>query len=170
MGSEMCIRDRCINFVSRIWYAVCLGLLQVFLLRGTMNQAAEELLQTLVLKETEKDVFAAPSQDLGWGAVYGGQFLAQGILASQKTVKEDRTPHSMHAYFLHRAFANDPIIYRVERLRDGRSFSSRRLLAYQKDTLVFSMQVGFHVQEEGLEAQLSVETRGAPDDLSLIHI
>ena len=70
----------------------------------------------------------------------------------------------MHAYFLHRAFANAPIVYRVERLRDGRSFSSRRLLAYQKDTLVFSMQVGFHVQEEGLEAQLPVETRGAPEN------
>ena len=130
-----------------------------------MNQAAHELIQTLKFDETEKDMFVAPSQDLGWGAVYGGQFLAQGMLACQKTVTPDRIPHSIHAYFLHRAWAQKGIVYRVERLRDGRSFSSRRLLAYQENTLVFSMQVGFHIEEKGLEAQLSVETRGVPGDL-----
>ena len=129
-----------------------------------MNQAAQELLQTFTFDEIEKDVFLAPSQDLGWGAVYGGQFLAQGMLSCQKTVEPDRFPHSIHAYFLRRAWANMPIVYRVERLRDGRSFSSRRLLAYQDSTLVFSMQVGFHIKEEGLQAQLPIQTRGVPED------
>ena len=129
-----------------------------------MNQAAQELLQTLNSDEIEKDVFLFPSQDLGWGAVYGGQFLAQGMLACQKTVSQDRLAHSIHAYFLHRAWASKPIVYRVERLRDGRSFSSRRLLAYQESALVFSMQVGFHIEEKGLEAQLPIQTRGVPKD------
>lgn len=129
-----------------------------------MNQAVQDLLQTLKFDEIEQDVFVAPSQDLGWGAVYGGQFLAQGVLACQKTVIEDKRPHSIHAYFLNRAFSNRPIVYQVERLRDGRSFSSRRLLAYQDDTLVFSMQVGFHIEEQGLEAQRPIKTRGSPDD------
>ena len=129
-----------------------------------MNQAAQELLKTLKINEIEKDVFMGASQDLGWGAVYGGQFLAQGMLACKETVLEERYVHSVHAYFLRQACSSSPIVYRVERMRDGRSFSSRRLLGYQNETLVFSMQAGFHVNEEGLEAQLPIETMGNPDD------
>ena len=129
-----------------------------------MNHALKELLDCLRLEELGNDRFLAQSQDLGWGAVYGGQFLAQALLSCHKTVDSDRMPHSVHAYFLQRGWANTPIEYRVEHLRDGRSFSSRRLLGYQDNKLVFSMQAGFHVVEKGLEAQLPVETQGVPED------
>lgn len=130
-----------------------------------MNRALNDLLSCLKLKEIGSDCFMAPSQDLGWGAVYGGQFLAQGLLACHKTVDSERLPHSIQAYFLQRAWANSPICYRVERVRDGRSFSARRLLAYQGETVVFSMQASFHIAEEGLQAQLPAKTIGNPESL-----
>lgn len=129
-----------------------------------MGKALEELLVILELEAKGDDCFVGTSQDLGWKAVYGGQFLAQGLRACQHTVDDSRHVHSIHAYFLKRAWADAPVVYHVERLRDGHSFSSRRLLAYQHDTLVFSMQVGFQLPEEGLFHQESVSVVGAPED------
>jgi acyl-CoA thioesterase-2 len=135
-------------------------------LRGdVLGAVLEELLHILVLENIGEDRFIGTSQDLGWGAIYGGQFLAQGLRACQHTVLEDRRAHSIQAYFLKWSFAKYPVEYRVERLRDGRSFSSRRVLAYQEGVLVFSMQIGFQISEGGLEHQLPVSTEKRPDEL-----
>ena len=129
-----------------------------------MNKALAQVIQMLELSQLDTDCFLGNSQDLGWKAVYGGQLLAQGLRAAQQTVSADIHVHSVQAYFVKRAWADSPVLYRVERMHDGRSFSFRRIQAYQKETLVFSMQIGFHQYEDGLEHEEQKEVIGEPDD------
>ena len=129
-----------------------------------MSDALNQVLTLLELEPLTKDCFLGQSQDLGWKAVYGGQLLAQGLRAGQYTVDEELRANSIQAYFVKRAWANAPVTYKVERMHDGRSFSFRRIQAYQDDAMVFSMQIGFHRPEEGLAHAEERETVGVPDD------
>ena len=128
-----------------------------------------ELLQTLDLKRaarTREDIFIGPSNFMPTGRVFGGQQLGQSLVAASNTVEPDRSVHSMHGYFLRSGNMDLPITYSVDRLRDGRSFSTRRVQAYQNGEPLFSSIYSFQVQEEGLEHQDSLPD-GIPEPESL---
>jgi len=129
-----------------------------------MSDALNQVIELLELERLENDCFLGQSQDLGWKAVYGGQLLAQGLRAGQYTVDEELRANSIQAYFVKRAWATAPVTYKVERMHDGRSFSFRRIQAYQENALIFSMQIGFHRPEEGLAYTEVREVVGVPDD------
>lgn len=115
-----------------------------------------ELLTTLNLSDalgarTREDIFIGPSQWMPHGRVYGGQVLAQCLVAATRTVDPARVAHSLHGYFLRAGDINLPITFSVDRLRDGRSFSTRRVQAYQNGEPIFSMIASFQDEDPGLE-------------------
>lgn len=113
-----------------------------------MSTAVEDLLNILDLEPLEVNLFRGRSPQSSWQRVYGGQVIGQALVAAVRTV-EDRQPHSMHAYFLLPGDPKVPIIYDVERIREGKSFTTRRVLAIQHGHPIFSMSVSFHNNEEG---------------------
>ncbi|WP_427007268.1 acyl-CoA thioesterase [Pseudarthrobacter sp. H2] len=115
---------------------------------------------------TDEDIFMGPSQKQLRQRVFGGQVLAQSLVAAMRTVDAGRKVHSMHGYFLRPGDANEPITFGVERLRDGRSFSARRVHAYQEGMPILSMIASFQDQDEGVEHQSEMPA-GIPDPESL---
>lgn len=116
----------------------------------------KRLVDFLTLEPIEDNIFRGESRNIGTPQVYGGQVLGQSLAAAQATV-EGRDVHSVHAYFLRRGDFEAPIIYQVERSRDGRSFASRRVVAIQHGKPIFTMSASFQAQEEGLEFYEKVE-------------
>lgn len=116
-----------------------------------MPQTIEALLDLLHLEEIEPEVFRGPHPDTVFQRLFGGQVLAQSLTAAQRTVPEDRLAHSLNAYFLRPGRVDLPMIFEVENLRDGGSFSSRRVVARQHGEVIFAMSVSFQVAEQGLE-------------------
>jgi acyl-CoA thioesterase-2 len=115
---------------------------------------------------TDEDIFLGPSQKQLRQRVFGGQVLAQSLIAAMRTVDAGRKVHSMHGYFLRPGDANEPITFGVERLRDGRSFSARRVHAYQEGMPILSMIASFQDEDEGVEHQSEMPA-GIPDPESL---
>ncbi len=113
----------------------------------------EELLDLLKLEKIEGNIFRGQSQDLGFRSVFGGQVLGQALSAAYQTIPEDRRAHSLHAYFLRTGDATQPIVYTVDCIRDGKSFTTRRVIAIQKGRPVFSMAASFQVDEPGFDHQ-----------------
>src|SRR6218665_1021278 len=113
-----------------------------------MSQISDSLMSILDLEPLERNLFRGRSPAVGWHRVFGGQVIGQALYAACKTV-EGRQPHSLHAYFLLPGDPAIPIVYEVERLRDGRSFTTRRVLAIQKGEAIFSMSVSFQAPEDG---------------------
>jgi len=130
-----------------------------------MSRILEELLRLLKLETIGDDVFLGQSQDLGWGRVYGGQVLGQALSAAERTVDSSRQAHSLHGYFLRPGKPNKPIEYRVERTRDGRSFSTRRIRAEQGGRPIFFMAASFQIREAGLDHQDAAPDVAGPDGL-----
>ncbi len=131
------------------------------------NQYAfEELQRLLTLEQLEVNLFRGESRDIGTSRVFGGQVLAQAILAAGQTV-EGRLMHSLHGYFLRAGDPESPIIYNVERSRDGRSFSARRVVAIQHGRPIFTLAASFQVEEEGLEHQFEIPDVPGPDEPGL---
>ncbi len=118
-----------------------------------MRPVLAELLDLLRLERIEVDLFRGRSQDLGWGAVFGGQVLGQALSAAAQTVPADRAVHSLHGYFLRQGDARHPIVYTVDRIRDGHSFTTRRIVAIQNGQPIFSMSASFQVDEPGDDHQ-----------------
>ncbi|MEY4741475.1 MAG: hypothetical protein RL672_225 [Actinomycetota bacterium] len=115
---------------------------------------------------TTEDIFTGPSQWMPHGRVYGGQVLAQSVVAATRTVADDRFIHSLHGYFLRPGDIDLPITFSVDRLRDGRSFSTRRVQAFQKGEPIFSMIASFQIADAGLDHQLDMPTDlPQPEDL-----
>ena len=114
---------------------------------------------------TTEDIFTGPSQWMPHGRVYGGQVLAQSVVAATRTV-EERSIHSLHGYFLRAGDINFPITFSVDRLRDGRSFSTRRVQAFQKGEPIFSMIASFQTEDAGLDHQVEMPS-DLPDPESL---
>jgi acyl-CoA thioesterase II len=113
----------------------------------------DELVQQLALERIEENLFRGQSQDLGWGAVFGGQVLGQALSAAVQTVPSERHVHSLHAYFLRSGDVTKPIVYDIDRIRDGGSFTTRRVVAIQSGKAIFTMAASFQVDEPGFEHQ-----------------
>jgi len=114
------------------------------------------------------DVFVGQSQRQPWGRVFGGQVLAQSLVAAQHTVDDDRGVHSMHGYFLRAGDSNEPIGFQVERLRDGHSFSARQVTASQFGRPILSMIASFQTAASGLDHQMPMPDVPAPESLPTI--
>jgi len=123
-----------------------------------------DLLSILDLEPLEHNLFRGRSFDPGWQRVFGGQVIGQSLVAASRTVNE-RPVHSLHGYFLRAGDPAAPIVYEVERVRDGGSFSTRRVVAIQHGQTIFIMSASFHVREEGLEHQISMPDVPGPEDL-----
>lgn len=115
---------------------------------------------------TSEEIFTGPSQWMPQGRIFGGQVLAQSITAAQRTIEPGRDVHSTHGYFLRPGDASLPITFSVDRIHDGRSFSTRRTQAYQSGVPIFSMIASFQEDNEGLEHQAAMPT-GMPEPESL---
>ena len=113
----------------------------------------DKLLELLKLEKIEENIFRGQSQDLGYGNVYGGQVLGQALSAAYQTVPPERRAHSLHAYFLRSGDVSRPIVYNVDCIRDGRSFTTRRVVAVQKGQAIFNMAASFQIDEPGFEHQ-----------------
>jgi acyl-CoA thioesterase-2 len=131
-----------------------------------MADVLTELLELLGLERIEQDLFRGQSQDLGWGNVFGGQVLGQALSAAEQTVEQDRAVHSMHGYFLRTGDAKRPIVYEVDRIRDGKSFTTRRVVAIQGGQAIFSMSASFQKAETGYEHAAEMPTGSGPDGLA----
>ncbi len=130
-----------------------------------MPTAVEDLLAILDLEPLEVNLFRGRSPQAGWQRVFGGQVIGQALVAAVRTVGASRPPHSMHAYFLLPGDPKVPIIYDVDRIRDGKSFTTRNVTARQHGHPIFSMLVSFHVDEEGLDHQAKMPKVPPPEDL-----
>lgn len=131
-----------------------------------MGRVLDRLLELLELEIIGEDVFRGPSQDLGWGTVFGGQVLGQALSAAGRTVDADRHAHSLHAYFLRPGDPSRPISYHVERTRDGGCFSTRRIRAHQEGPPMFFMAASFQCPEAGLDHQAAMPGVPGPDGLA----
>jgi acyl-CoA thioesterase-2 len=125
----------------------------------------EELVALLRLERIEDNLFRGESRDIGTHRVFGGQVLGQALSAAQQTVDPERSAHSMHAYFLRAGDTEKPIIYNVERARDGGSFSVRRVVAIQHGQPIFNCSVSFQISEPGVEHQMPMPSVPMPDEL-----
>ena len=136
-----------------------------------MALTSSELVDILTLQPQGGDAFVGRCAGNGWQRVFGGQVIAQALVAAQSTV-EDRTPHSLHAYFMLAGDPLTPIRYDVERLRDGRSFATRRVVARQRGEAIFALSASFQVEEEGIEHALPMpaapDPESLPDPMTLI--
>lgn len=121
-----------------------------------MNEALKELLDQLDLEQIELDIFRGRSPEERIQRVFGGQVAAQALVAAGRTVQQDRLVHSLHAYFIRPGDPAIPIVYNVERVRDGRSFTTRRVVAVQHGKAIFTMSASFHLHEENVEHQAAV--------------
>ena len=129
-----------------------------------MNQLLQDLVRLLTLERLENDLFRGESRDMGSAQVFGGQVLGQALTAASATV-EGRLVHSLHAYFLRRGDFNAPIVYDVDRARDGQHFSMRRVIAIQHGEQIFNMSASFQAPEAGLEHQAPMPDVPGPDGL-----
>ena len=128
-------------------------------------QPLTRIIETLNLEEIEQNHYLATSPNEGWQRVYGGQVIGQALVAASRTVDADRYAHSLHGYFLRAGDKERPILYKVDRIRDGKSFTTRRVVAIQKGQPIFSMSLSFQVDEEGLSHQFEMPSVAEPDTL-----
>lgn len=128
-----------------------------------MPAVLEELIELLALERASEDTFIGQSQDLGWGTVFGGQVLGQALSAAQQTAPDDRAVHSMHGYFLRPGDVAAPIEYQVDRIRDGRSFTTRRVVAMQHGKAIFNLAASFQIEESGRDHQDARPDAPGPD-------
>ena len=140
-----------------------------------MGKVLNDLLDQLSLEKLEENLFRGESQDLGLGVVFGGQVMGQAISAAKETVQPEQRVHSFHSYFLRPGKTDQPIIYDVERIRDGQTLSARRIKAIQNGQPIFYMTASFKAKENGFEHQDEMPSAPAPEDLiseqdmALIH-
>ena len=131
-----------------------------------MSYNVTDLLELLDLEQIEFNIYRGTNRDIGSGRVFGGQVLAQGLVAAQRTVEGERIAHSLHGYFILPGDLNAPIVYFVDRLRDGKSFTTRRVTAIQNGRAIFNMSTSFQVVEEGYEHQLPMPEVPPPESLT----
>ncbi|MEH6368511.1 MAG: acyl-CoA thioesterase II [Pseudomonas marincola] len=130
-----------------------------------MSQVLEELVALLSLENIEENLFRGVSQDLGFRQLFGGQVLGQCISAASQTVEDARHVHSLHGYFLRPGDSTLPVVYQVDRVRDGGSFSTRRVMAIQKGQPIFTCSASFQYDEEGFNHQTQMPDVVGPENL-----
>lgn len=133
-----------------------------------MSNAIAELIAILDLERIESNIFRGRSPQVGWQRVFGGLVISQALVAASRTV-EGRNPHSLHCYFLLAGDPSVPIVYEVERVRDGRSFATRRCTALQHGQTIFVLSVSYQIDEEGLEHALPMPDVPPPEDLASVE-
>jgi acyl-CoA thioesterase-2 len=124
-----------------------------------------ELLEVIDLEPLEVNIYRGTNRDIGSGRVFGGQVLAQALVAARRTIEEDRDAHSLHGYFILPGDLEAPIVYFVDRLRDGRSFTTRRVTAIQHGRAIFNLSASFQVRESGPEHQVAMPAVPPPEEL-----
>jgi acyl-CoA thioesterase-2 len=129
-----------------------------------MGDAIATLLEVLDLEKLEENLYRGRSPDVGWQRVFGGQVIGQALVAAARTV-EDRIAHSLHGYFMLPGDPSVPIVYQVDRIRDGKSFTTRRVVAVQHGKAIFSMSCSFQVPEDGLDHQIAMPDVPPPEEL-----
>ncbi|MFN3501187.1 MAG: acyl-CoA thioesterase II [Allorhizobium sp.] len=125
----------------------------------------QELIERLDLEKLEENLFRGSSPQNGWQRVFGGLVIAQALMAAQRCVDPDRIVHSLHAYFMRPGDPSIPIVYQVERIRDGSSFTTRRVVAIQHGKAIFSMSASFQIEEPGFDHQVKIPNVAAPEQL-----
>jgi len=130
-----------------------------------MAYTARDLLGLLELEPLEHDIYRGRNRDIGTRRVFGGQVQAQALVAAYRTVDEPRVAHSLHGYFILPGDIGAPIVYFVDRLRDGRSFTTRRVTAIQHGRAIFNMSASFQVAESGPEHQVQMPEVPPPEEL-----
>jgi acyl-CoA thioesterase-2 len=130
-----------------------------------MSFSADDLVGLLELEPIEHNIYRGRNRDIGTGRIYGGQVLAQALVAAQRTVDGERPVHSMHGYFILAGDLEVPVVYFVDRLRDGGSFTTRRVTAIQHGNAIFNLSASFHRPEEGLEHQVEMPSVPSPEEL-----
>ncbi|MFN3744839.1 MAG: acyl-CoA thioesterase II [Hyphomicrobiaceae bacterium] len=133
--------------------------------KASKASAVDDLVAILDLERLEQNLFRGRGPSAGWQRVYGGQVLGQALVAAVRTVPEERVAHSAHAYFLLPGDPAEPIIYDVERIRDGGSFTTRRVKGIQHGRAMFVMSVSFHKHEEGYDHHTPMPDVPPPEDL-----
>ena len=128
-------------------------------------QPLNQIIKTLDLEEIELNHYLATSPNEGWQRVYGGQVIGQALVAASRTVSSNRSAHSLHGYFLRAGDTAVPILYKVDRIRDGKSFTTRRVVAVQRGQAIFTMSISFQVDEGGLSHQFDMPEVPGPDSL-----
>src|ERR687890_2483591 len=128
-----------------------------------MSRAIADLLNILDLEQLEVNLFRGKSQKGGWQRVSGGQVIGQPLVPARRTV-EGRHPHSLHGYFMRPGDPKVPIIYEVDRIRDGKSFTTRRVVAVQHGQAIFSMSASFQVEEDGFTHAALMPKVPGPDE------
>ncbi len=117
-------------------------------------ESLAELLSLLNLKKQSETKYIGGNYPASWGRVFGGQVLAQSLNAAYNTVPKNRIAHSMHGYFILSGDINFPVVYEVDKIRDGNSFTTRRVVAYQNNKAIFNMAASFQKREEGVNHQI----------------
>jgi acyl-CoA thioesterase-2 len=130
-----------------------------------MSTPLSRLIQLLDVEEIEVDLYRGANTDAGWVRVYGGQVVAQALAAAQRTVADDRPVHSLHSYFIRPGEPRIPILYKVDRERDGASFTTRRVTAIQHGRAIFSLAASFQQREAGFSHQDPLPDTIGPDGL-----
>lgn len=130
-----------------------------------MNDVVAKLLELLELRALDDCLFVGASEDLGFRNVFGGQVIGQALMAAYRTVEPQRHAHSLHAYFLRAGDPDHEIIYEVTRIRDGRSFSARRVIARQHNQEILTLTASFQVDEPGFDHQAPMPDITPPDTI-----
>ncbi len=131
-----------------------------------MTTPTADLLALLDLEPLEVNIYRGSNRDVGTGRVFGGQVFAQALVAARRTVEGEREAHSVHGYFILPGDLTAPIVYFVDRLRDGNSFTTRRVTAIQHGQAIFNLSASFHVSEPGLEHQQEIPEAIPPEELA----
>ena len=128
-------------------------------------KTSKELVELLDLEQIDENIYRGQNYKTPWGRVFGGQVMAQAVHAARRTVPEDRHLHSLHGYFILAGDINVPIIFQVDTIRDGRSFTTRRVVAVQRGKAIFNLAASFQRAEEGFEHQISMPNVPSPHAL-----
>jgi acyl-CoA thioesterase-2 len=130
-----------------------------------MASTVQDLVALLDLEPIEQNIYRGQNRDIGTGRLYGGQVLSQALVAAQRTVEGNRPVHSMHGYFILAGDLSVPVVYFVDRLRDGGSFTTRRVTAIQNGRAIFNLAASFQAPEEGFEHQAEMPEVPEPETL-----
>jgi len=132
---------------------------------ATGQDAVDGLVALLDLERIEQDIFRGSSTRSRWQRVFGGQVAGQALVAAGRTVADDRRVHSLHSYFIRPGDPSTPIVYEVDRVRDGRSFSTRRVIGVQNGETIFSLSASFQLEQDGIDHQSPMPDAPAPESL-----